>query len=141
MKLYDEAREKGINVHIIDNVSISQENGEVRFNDVALDLLVVMPGQKVPEDWKDIIKASGIEEENGFARTKPFSLETTRDGVFVIGEFVKPVSSTEAVYHGTAIVPEVEKYLKPPEKPPMPNFEFVRDDFNPRVGLFICGCL
>jgi len=140
MKLYDEAREKGINVHIIDNVSISEENGEVKFNDVALDLLVVMPGQKVPEDWKDIIKASGIEEENGFARTKPFSLETTRDGVFAIGEFVKPVSSTEAVYHGTAIVPEVEKYLKPPEKPRIPNFEFVRDDFNPRVGLFICGC-
>ena len=140
MNLYDVAISKGIKVHLIDDYKVSEVDGVVKFNDTELDLLVVMPGQRIPEDWEEIKKVAGIEDENGFAKTKPFSFETTREGVFAIGEFIKPISSTEAVYHGTAIVPEVERYLKPPEMPQMPQMEFVRDDFNPKVGVFICGC-
>ncbi len=141
MVLVEEAKEKGIQVHIIDEVDIKEKGDSLELNGVSIDLLVVMPGQKIPEDWEKLAQLAGIELENGFAVTKPFSLETSKDGVFAIGEFVKPVGSTEAIYQGTAIVPQAVRYLKPPEEPrKMPQVEWVRDDFNPKVGVFICEC-
>ena len=140
MFLYDKAIEKGINVHLIDEFSIEQDGDGVKVNGTHLDLFVVMPGQKVPQEWKEIAERMGIEIESGFAKTKPFTFETTRDGIFVIGPFLKPLGSTEAIYQGTAIVPQVEKYLKPPQMPEMPGMEFNVDDFNPKVGVFLCRC-
>jgi len=138
--LYDEAKEKGVNIHIIDDFNIKEEDDGLNVNGVHLDLFVVMPGQKIPEEWKVLAERAGIDLENGFAKTKPFTFETTRDGVFVIGEFLKPVGSAEAIYQGTAIVPQAERYLKPPQMPQMPEMKFEQDDFNPKVGVFICEC-
>ncbi len=140
MALYDKAVEKGIEVHLIDDIKVEQDGNGVKVNGIHLDLFTVMPGQKIPEDWKEIAKAADIELEDGFAKTKPFSLETVRDGVFAIGEFVKPVGSAQAIYHGTAVVPQAERYLKPPEMPQQSEMNFIRDDFNPKVGAFICEC-
>ena len=140
MYLYDEAIRKGINVHLIEDIKIEEKDGNVMVNDTVLDLLAIMPGQKVPEEWEEIGKIAGIELENGFAKTKAFSFETTRDGIFAIGEFVKPLGSTESFYQGTAIIPEAEKYLTPPEKEEKEELEWKKDDFNPKVGVFICGC-
>ncbi len=140
MNLYDKALAKGIKVHLIDDFEIKEEGDGVNVNGVHLDLFVVMPGQKIPEDWKRIAEAAGIELENGFAKTKPFTFETMRDGVFVIGPFLKPVGSAEAIYQGTAIVPQAEKYLKPPEMPEVPEINYSVDDFNPKVGVFLCEC-
>ncbi len=141
MFLYDKAIEKGINVHIINDLKIEEQDNHLRVNDVDIDLLVVMPGQKIPDNWKKLAENIGLETEHGFAVTKPFTFETTKEGIFAIGEFVKPVGSAEAIYHGTAIVPQAEKYLKPPQAPPEPKqVEWVRDDFNPKVGVFLCRC-
>ncbi len=140
MAMYDEAEKKGIKIHHIDNISVKEEGDGVNVNGVHLDLFVVLPGLKIPEDWKKIAELAGIELSNGFAKTKPFTFETTRNGVFAIGEFVKPLGSTEALYQGTAIVPQTSKYLKPPEMPQRPEMKFKQEDFNPKVGVFICEC-
>ncbi|AGB05001.1 hypothetical protein AciM339_1136 [Aciduliprofundum sp. MAR08-339] len=140
MRLYDEALAKGIKVHIIDDISVVEDGDGVKVNDVHLDLFAVLPGQKIPDEWIELAKRAGIETEHGFAKTKPFTFETTRDGVFALGEFVKPVGSTEAIYQGTAIVPQVEKYLSEGKIPEMPKGEFKQDDFEPKVGVFICEC-
>ncbi len=141
MALVDKAKEKGIEVHIIDEANIEEKDDGISFNGVDLDLLVVMPGQKIPEDWVELSKRVGIETESGFAVTKPLTLETTRDGVFALGEYVKPVGSAEAIYQGTAIVPQVEKYLGEPESPKMEGkVEWKRQDFEPKVGVFLCKC-
>ncbi len=140
MYLYDKAVEKGIKVHIIDDIKVEKDGDGVNVNDVHLDLFAVMPGQKVPDEWDSLAKMAGIELENGFAKTKPFSFETSRDGVFAIGEFVKPLGSAEAIYQGTAIVPQVSKYLKPPSMPERQEMKFEQNDFNPKVGVFICEC-
>ncbi len=138
--LFDKAKEKGINVHLIDDIEVKEDGDGVSVNGIHLDLFAVLPGQKIPDDWKDIAHKAGIELENGFAKTRPFTFETTKDGIFAIGEFVKPLGSAESIYHGTAIVPQAEKYLKPPELPQMPEMKFKQEDFNPKVGVFICEC-
>jgi len=140
MALYDDAIAKGIKVHIIDDFNIAQDGDGVKLNGVHLDLLAVMPGQAVPEDWVKLAESIGVELEHGFAKTKPFSFETSRDGVFVIGEYYKPTGSTEALYQGTAVVAQAAKYLKEPEMPKMPEMKYEQDDFNPKVGLFLCRC-
>ncbi len=140
MRLYDEAVEKGINIHMIDSISITQDGKGVKVNDVHVDLLAIMPGQAIPEDWVKLAKNIGVDLEHGFAKTKPFTFETNRDGVFVIGEYYKPTGSTEAIYQGTAIVPQVEKYLGEGKPIAMEIPRFEQDDFNPKVGVFICEC-
>ena len=139
ISLYDLALERGIKVHLIDDITVKGKDGNVVVNGVELEIFVIMPGLK-RGIWDDVAKTAGIELEDGFAKTKPFSLETTRDGIFAIGEFVKPLSSTEAIYHGTAVVVEASKYLSSPPETPQQNVEWIKDDFNPRVGLFICDC-
>ncbi len=140
MALYDKAVEKGINIHLIDDFSIEQDGDGVKVNGVHLDLFAVMPGQKVPEEWEEIAKRMGIEVEHGLAKTKPFTFETTREGIFAIGPFLKPAGSTESIYQGTAIVPQVEKYLRSPAMPEMQKIDYKVDDFNPKVGVFLCKC-
>ncbi len=139
LNLYDLALERGINVHFIDDIKVEGKGGNVLVNNIELEMFVIMPGLK-KGIWNDLGKIAGIELEDGFAKTKEFSLETTRDGIFAIGEFVKPLSSTEALYHGTAVVAEASKYLSKPPAMEEENVEWVRDDFNPKVGLFICDC-
>ena len=140
MVLYDEAKDNGVGIQIIDDIDVKEEGDGVSVNGVNLDLFVVMPGQKIPDDWIILGERAGIEMENGFAKSKPFTFETSRDGVFAIGEFLKPVGSTEALYQGTAIVLQASKYLRPLEMPQMPEMKFEQDDFNPKVGAFICEC-
>ncbi len=141
MALYEKALDKGIQVHTIESLDLKEDGDNLVVNGVSVDLLVVMPGQKIPEDWKKIAEIAGIETEHGFAVTKPFTLETTRDGIFALGEFVKPVGSTEAIYQGTAIVPQAERYLsKPDMEERSENIQWKREDFNPKVGVFICEC-
>ncbi len=140
MVLYDKAKKEGVEIHLIDDIKVEQDGDGVKVNGTPLDLFVVMPGQKIPEDWLKLGEKIGIDLDGGFAKTKAFSFETSRDGVFAIGEFVKPVGSAEAIYQGTAIVPQAEKYLKEPEMPQMPQGEYKVDDFNPKVGVFLCRC-
>lgn len=139
LHLYDLAVERGIKVHFIDDINVVGKNGNVIVNGIELEMFVIMPGLRKGV-WDKIGEISGIEMEDGFAKTREFSLETTRDGIFAIGEFVKPLSSTEAIYHGTAVVAEASKYLSEPPTMQEEKIEWVRDDFNPKVGLFICDC-
>ncbi len=140
LRLLDIARDKGVHLHIIDDFTIVQKGDNIVVNGDELEMFVIAAGQKPSEWWQKLADAAGIEIKNGFALTRPYSLETTKDGVFAMGEFVRPLGNPESIYDGTAIVREVERYISPPVVEEDTPQEYIKDDFNPKVALFVCEC-
>ncbi len=148
---YERAQNNGIKIIETNKLDVSKSNDDILIEYVdhgepkslSVNLLVISPGQKPDPNWNELAKRFGIElDETGFCKVRPLSSgATTRDGIFAIGEFVRPLGDSESIYDGTAVIPHVisnlsSKYVKPKPQPKFRNVEFEE----PSTAVLFCKC-
>jgi heterodisulfide reductase subunit A len=122
----------------------ADENGVLV--DESFGLVVLSVGLEPNADAAEFARTFGIEaNEHGFAATSPYSpVETSREGVYVLGTYQGPKDIPETVVQGSAAAGkamallgeargrEVESRELPPERDV--------ESEEPRIGVFVCHC-
>jgi len=121
------------------------EDGRVKRE--LFDMIVLSVGLSPPEDAEKLAKIFGIElNEFKFAKTSYLRpLETSREGIYVIGAFQGPKDIPESVMQasgGAALASELLKEARWTEtvvkEYPPEDVELLTDE--PRIGVFVCHC-
>ncbi len=118
-------------------------DGQHRYE--SFDMVVLSVGLESPRDAKAIARTTGIElNDYDFARFETFKpLNTSRDGVYVIGAFQGPKDIPESVTQATAAAGLVGGMLTKQRGMGLIHKEFPEekpDADEVRIGVFVCHC-
>ncbi len=112
----------------------------------SFDMAVLSIGFEAPEDVIQLSKQFDIElDQHKFAKTSCFEpIESSREGVFVIGAFQTPKAITRSVVQSTAAAAAASKLLSKQRdtltrKKVYPKERDIIDE-KPSVGVFVCSC-
>jgi heterodisulfide reductase subunit A len=108
------------------------------------DLVIAVTGQRPPAETAaaTVADLAGIEwDESGFARTTDLSpVETTRPGIFAVGEFSGPKGDVEAIWDAYSVGAELVALFGKPEPPPAPAPPRDVSREPPRIAVIFCRC-
>ncbi|MDA3971592.1 MAG: FAD-dependent oxidoreductase [Desulfobulbaceae bacterium] len=111
------------------------------------DMVVLAVGLESPKDAKTIADIAGFElNQYDFCRTEEFDpLQTSKEGVFVVGAFQGPKDIPESVTQSSAAASLVSSLMKSKRGEGVILKEYpteipVGDDDEVRIGVFVCHC-
>ena len=110
------------------------------------DMVVLSVGMEISDSVKALGKRLGVElDEYGFCHTTQFNpLETTREGIYVVGPFREPKDIPESVTEASGAAAAAASRLSPARfslttQKTYPEEMDISDE-DPRVGVFVCHC-
>lgn len=120
------------------------ENGDTRVE--SFDMAVLSIGFEAPANVVELARTFNIElDQNNFARTSTFKpLETSREGIFVIGAFQTPKAISRSVVQSSAAAASVS-WLLADQRNTLSRTRTYPLERNihhekPSIGVFVCSC-